>query len=95
MYFMSYQLYIIQSQKNNKFYIGQTKNIDDRLKRHNNGESLSTKPGIPWKIIHLEKFKTRSEAIKREKYLKSLKNKDYLQKLINGAGWRSSISPGS
>lgn len=83
---MSFYVYIIQSRKNNRFYIGQTKDINDRLRRHNNGESLATKFGVPWKLIHLEKFNNRSEAMKREKYLKSLKNKEYLRKLINIAG---------
>ena len=84
--FMSHYVYIIQSQKNNRFYIGQTNNINNRLKRHNNRESLATKYGIPWRLIHLEKFDNRSEAIKREKYLKSLKNRNYLKSLINYRG---------
>ncbi len=83
---MVYGVYIIQSQKNNRFYIGQTKDINDRLKRHNNGESLATKSGIPWKLIHLEKFDNRPKAVKRERYLKSLKNKNYLKSLINYRG---------
>jgi putative endonuclease len=84
---MPYFVYIIQSQKNNRFYIGQTKDIDDRLKRHNNGESLATKSGVPWELVKLENFNTRTEAIKRERYLKSLKNKNYLiNSIINYSG---------
>jgi putative endonuclease len=79
---MIYSFYIIESGKNGKFYIGQTKDINDRLKRHNNGESLVTKYGIPWRLIKLENFNTRTEAIKRERYLKSLKNKNYLKDRI-------------
>ncbi|HPJ80494.1 MAG TPA: GIY-YIG nuclease family protein [Candidatus Portnoybacteria bacterium] len=79
---MEYYTYIIKSRKNNKHYIGQTNNIKDRIKRHNNGESLSTKFGVPWTLIHFEKFKNRSEAVKRERYLKSLKNKNYIEKFI-------------
>ena len=81
---MSYYIYILKSDQNNKLYIGQTKNLTDRIARHNQNRSLATKLKGPWKIIFQEKYSTRSEAIKREKYLKSLKNKNYIeQKIIN------------
>ena len=79
---MEYLVYILESQKNGRLYIGQTDDLEDRLYRHNTGQSLSTKAGIPWKIIHTESYKTRSEAMKREYYLKSLKNKDYIKQQV-------------
>ncbi|MFL9836406.1 GIY-YIG nuclease family protein [Flavobacterium sp. ST-75] len=42
-----YTVYIIYSLSKSKYYIGQTNNIDDRIKRHNNKQSLSTKNGGP------------------------------------------------
>lgn len=68
---VKYYLYILQSQKSKKYYIGQTSNIDDRIKRHNNGRNISTKNGIPWKLVYYEIYSTRSEAIKKELFLKS------------------------
>ena len=75
---MDFLVYILQSSKNGKLYIGQTQYLADRLYRHNKGYSKSTRSGVPWKLIHSEKFSTRSEAVKRERYLKTLKNKKYI-----------------
>lgn len=66
-----YYLYILKSQKDNKHYIGITHDIGKRLKQHNWGKVRSTKPRRPLVLIHQEKFLTKKDAIKREKYLKS------------------------
>ena len=81
---MGFILYILQSSKSDKLYIGQTENIEDRLNRHNKGYSKSTKFGIPWELIYTEEYATRSEAVKREKYLKNLKNPKYILKNVVG-----------
>lgn len=53
------------------YIIGQSGDLDDRIVRHNSGRSEYTKSGRPWILIHGEGYKTRSEAIKRERFLKS------------------------
>ena len=68
---MNYFMYILKSKAIDRFYIGQTSNLKSRIKRHNSGDMFSTKPYGPWKIIYFETFPTRSEAMKRERYLKS------------------------
>lgn len=65
-----------------KYYIGQTNNLERRLFYHNSGYSKSTKSGIPWKLVYQEEYESRLEAMKREKQLKSNKNKSYLEKII-------------
>ena len=67
---MQYRVYILESDKTNKFYVGHTDDLERRIGEHNGGESLSTKHGIPWKSIYQENFKTRSEAMKRETQIK-------------------------
>jgi len=79
---MGYYIYIIQSQKNNSYYVGQTNNIEDRLKRHNSGRSKYTKNKLPWKLVYTEVFKTRKEAVKREKEIKNKKSRKYIEILI-------------
>ena len=64
-------VYILYSKKHRKFYVGMTENISNRLHSHNSGYVKSTKPYTPWELINIEEFKTRIEARKREKYLKS------------------------
>ena len=68
---MNYFVYILKSDNFERYYTGQTSNLQNRLKEHNSRKVFSTKPFSPWKIIHSETFTTRTEAIKREHFLKS------------------------
>jgi len=77
-----YKLYIIQSLIDDSYYIGQTNNLEDRIKRHNLGRSNYTKNKKPWKLVYPEEFNTRSEVIKREKKIKQKKRKTYIEWLI-------------
>ena len=77
-----YFVYIIKSLKNGKYYIGQTNNIERRLKDHNRGKDHSSKIGMPWILVLKEIFESRKEAVNRERYLKSFKKRDKLEKLI-------------
>jgi putative endonuclease len=78
-----YSIYIIYSNSKDQFYIGHTQDVSNRLKQHNNGYSKSTKFGIPWKLLHVEHFDSRSAAIKREYEIKSKKSRKYLDWIIN------------
>ncbi|OGG14360.1 hypothetical protein A2773_02890 [Candidatus Gottesmanbacteria bacterium RIFCSPHIGHO2_01_FULL_39_10] len=78
--------YILQSLKDDKFYIGSTDNFDKRLNKHNKGYSRYTKNRGPFKVVYKELFNTRSEAKKREYYLKSLKSRKAIIKLITQNG---------
>ena len=71
--------YVLYSSKFDEIYIGQTGNLETRLDKHNNGLVFSTKPFLPWKLIYYEEFKTRSEAMKREKELKSHKGRMFIR----------------
>lgn len=72
-------VYILYSNTKEKFYIGQTNDINNRLKGHNNGQSLSTKSGIPWKVIYTIQLNSRSEAITLETKIKKRGAKRYLE----------------
>ncbi|SRR3989338_2171633 len=80
-------VYILKSRKVNRHYIGSTKDIQKRLKDHNEGLNRSTKFGIPWEVIYTEKgFKTRRAAEERERELKSWKGGLKLKELFKNAG---------
>ena len=68
---MNYFVYILYSSSHKRTYTGQTDNLENRLVVHNSGKVKSTKPFIPWILIHSESFSTRSEAMKREAWFKS------------------------
>ena len=73
-----YTVYVLRSLKNNYRYIGQTNNIDKRLAEHNSGLSKSTKNIRPLVLDYSEEYATRSEAMKRERFLKSGKGREWL-----------------
>jgi putative endonuclease len=75
-------LYILQSQKNEKYYIGITKDIETRLNQHNRGVGKSTRSHRPWRLVYTEEYNTWSEAAKREKQIKSQKSRSYIESLI-------------
>ncbi|MFH1525997.1 MAG: GIY-YIG nuclease family protein [Bacteroidota bacterium] len=82
---MAYYTYVLYSSNFDKIYIGQTSDIIKRLPQHNAGLSKHTKKYRPWEIIHTEEFSTRSEAMKREKELKSHQGRNFIRKtLLNG-----------
>jgi len=79
------KVYVLYSSKYDQIYIGQTDDLKDRLERHNTGKSRYTKRYIPWELIYFEEYETRSEAMKREKELKTHRGRDYIRKtFFNG-----------
>ncbi|MCH7731234.1 MAG: GIY-YIG nuclease family protein [Candidatus Marinimicrobia bacterium] len=61
-------------------YTGITQNLNKRVIEHDKGESYYTKRGTNWRVVYYEKFKTRSEARKREKYFKNNAGKEWLRR---------------
>ena len=67
---MSCYVYFLYSKKRQQFYVGVSNNVIDRLKRHNNGESLSTKSGMPWMLMHTIVCADKSAAMLLEVKIK-------------------------
>ena len=79
---MAHYVYILYSEKVNHYYIGSTSNTEERLHRHNAGATPSTKQGRPWKIVYTETCTSKTEALKREIYLKRMKSRVFLEDLM-------------
>ena len=73
-----YSVYILRSKKTGRYYCGQTVDFDDRIKRHNEGRSKSTKHGIPWLLVHKIELENRSTAILMESKIKKRGIERYL-----------------
>ena len=78
--------YILYSVKVDRCYVGFTDNLDWRLKRHNSGWGKYTKRGIPWSLVYSEEFFFKNEAIKREKEIKNMKSRKYIENLLEAYG---------
>ncbi|MBI5762985.1 MAG: GIY-YIG nuclease family protein [Planctomycetes bacterium] len=77
-----FHVYVLLSEKTGRHYTGSCEDLDDRLRRHNAGESKATRHGVPWKLIHSETFQTRSEAMVRERFLKTGKGRAELRGIL-------------
>ena len=80
-------VYILEAIESRKYYIGQTENLLERVKRHNEGRNLSTKRYIPWQLKWWKGFETRSEAFITERKLKSIKKRVQLEKFVSENGF--------
>ena len=78
-----FYVYILKSQKDGNLYIGQTSNLDQRLQYHNSERIKSTRKRTPLKLVYVEEYPTRGEAMRREKVLKDIKSKDFKKLLRN------------
>lgn len=80
-----YIAYSIYNYKHNKIYIGQTEDLSSRLLMHNNHTFkgyTSQFDGI-WELIYKEEVKTRVEALKREKQLKSYRGREFIKQFVD------------
>ena len=80
-----FYVYILYSQSVDKFYIGQTPDVQKRLWEHNNPveKSKFTAKFIPWEIVlFFPVSDARADAMKIEKFIKSQKSKKFILKLI-------------
>lgn len=66
-----YYIYILQSQKDKTYYIGITKNLKKRIKKHNLGKIKYTSRRKPYKLLFYCVFLNKEKAYKFEKYLKT------------------------
>jgi putative endonuclease len=80
---MSFTVYILCSEKNQKYYVGSCQNMEERMSRHNSGRNKSTHSGIPWKLMYQEQFDSRSAAVAREMKIKKMKSKIFIENLIS------------
>ncbi len=80
---MNYVVYVIKS-KEGYVYTGMTDNLERRLFEHNNKAlSFWTKRGTDWKLVYREEYVEKSEALKREKWLKTGVGREFLSSLFN------------
>ena len=69
-----FYIYVLKSKIYKKHYIGQTKDLKTRIKFHNSQQARWTKRYQPCLIVYYETVYTRSDAMKREKELKKMKD---------------------
>ena len=82
---MVYFVYVIRSLNFDYSYVGHTKDLKQRMIEHNKGKTRSNKAYKPFNLVYFEDYKTRLEAVKREKYFKSGSGRELLKKILKNA----------
>jgi len=77
-----FYIYALASLSRNYIYVGMTKDLNSRIKRHNDGREKTTRAYRPFELIFSEALNVeRIEARKREKYWKSGIGKEKLRQI--------------
>ena len=84
-----YYVYLIKSRVKHYFYTGCTNDLKDRIKKHNNGDVISTKAYRPFDIVYYEACLNDKDAYSREKYLKKWLGKINLRKRLKNCNENS------
>lgn len=74
--------YVLKSYKDKNLYVGFTKNLQRRIEEHNSGKVTSTKARTPFQLVYWEGCLDQTDAIQREKYLKTAWGKRYIKNRI-------------
>jgi len=75
-------IYILYSTSLDRYYVGMTSNIDERLRRHLSIHTGFTGKAKDWKVVFHETFNSKEAAMKREKQIKSWKSRKLIEDLI-------------
>ena len=82
--FTMYTVYILQSQKNQRYYVGCTsKPLNVRLEWHKLGLTQWTRQNNPFLLVYYEFYDRKSTAYRREKFFKTGNGRKALKKLIS------------
>ena len=80
---MEFIIYILFSITKNRYYIGYTSNLEERIIRHNQKSNGDTRKVNDWEVVYDEKYETKEQAHQRELQIKSWKSRIKLQDLIS------------
>ena len=77
--FMEYFVYILKSNLDQSFYVGYFSDPTKRLEKHNSSHKGFTGKKQPWEIVYMERFPTKSDAKKRENFIKGQKSIHFIK----------------
>jgi putative endonuclease len=75
-------VYILLNEAETRTYTGVADDVNNQLVIHNAGRVKASQPYRPYKIIHIESFKTLSEARQKEKFYKSTTGRRRLKEML-------------
>lgn len=83
----TFYLYILKSRSSGGYYIGSTADLPLRVRQHN-GQVANlgrfTVAGRPWELVFFAAFASRAQAMAAERYVKKMKSRVWIEKLLAG-----------
>jgi putative endonuclease len=83
---MDHFVYILQSETTQRYYVGESADVSNRLYRHNSKSTTSTRHGVPWKVVHVVTCVDRTAALLLEKKIKGRGIGRWLREQAESAG---------
>ena len=77
-----YYTYVLESQKDEKFYTGSTSDLKGRFEEHNRGQVASTRDRGPLMLVYYEACVGKKDATHRERYLKTHHGRIFIKKRL-------------
>lgn len=94
---LPYCVYILFSHKDFLLYIGFSKNVEARIKKHNSGGNISTANRLPLELIFCEFYLFEDDARKREMYFKTTMGKKAIKLMLKNTleklGYKGTLKP--
>ncbi len=77
-----YFVYVIYSISRGTRYVGSAEDVVQRVSEHNAGRCRYTSGRRPWELIYTEEYSARSDAMRRERFLKSGQGREFLRQIL-------------
>jgi putative endonuclease len=89
-------LYIIYSKSQDRYYIGETSNLNYRLELHNTHQFKGsfTKIADDWQFVLKHECSSKTEALYLERFIKRMKSRKFIEKIIKDPKIVVNISQG-
>ena len=81
-----FYFYIIYSPTKDKFYVGHTSDLGNRIKKHNTNHQGFTGRDNDWELVYSEAYSNKAEAYARERQVKNWKSRKKIIEMISKAG---------
>jgi putative endonuclease len=75
-------VYILKSDRDGRFYVGSTDDLERRLFQHHYGHTQTTSRMEPWYVVLAQQYSSLPQARGIEQRIKKMRRKDYLEKMV-------------
>ena len=79
-----FYVYILYSNQLDRYYVGSTQDVENRIKAHLYNHKGFTSKAKDWNLVYHEQYANREEAYDRERQIKKWKSRIKIEQLVKG-----------